>query len=121
MKINFDNISDYKIFFENIGGFHDAEVKRLNINFEEKEINIFLSDPLINFIGTESYRKIELLQMNILFDISFDINIDFKTERTNLKLYDIITEHNFLIIQFSPSGFIKTHIKKIEIIEDPND
>ena len=115
MYSDFDDISNYEIFFEEKGGFHDAEVREIKIDFTRREINLFLSDPLINFAGTADYRAIELLQINISFDDSLDIEIDFKTKDTNLTIYDITASNNFIYIQLSPSGFIKAFINKLEM------
>jgi len=103
-------IKDYKNFFEKYGGFHDAQVSKLNIDLKTNLLTLVLNDPLVNFKGFENYKYIQ--NMQIIFETNL-VNIKLQNLfETIFYIYDIIIQNNNVEIQFSPSGKIKLELKK---------
>jgi len=101
--------SDFKRYFDRLGGLHDAIIKNLVINFESNTLEVIISDPLINFNGSKEYAYIENLKYTFYFKMLNVTEIEYDND--GASIYDIVIQDEMIEILVSPCGKVNIYVK----------
>jgi hypothetical protein len=111
------DIKNYKSFFGNLGGLHDACVNIFSLDTRKNILLLSISDLNCNLVDFPGY--IGQRPVNILFKRISDVDANIQLINNIFCIYDMnFFDKNGLVgvkIDFSPSGYISCFFKQIQI------
>jgi len=94
--------SEFKRYFDRLGGLHDATIKKIIINFESHTLEVIISDPLVNFKGLHEYKYIQNLKYIFHFKTLNITEIEY--DKDSVSIYDVFVQDETIEILISPCG-----------------
>lgn len=112
-------ISEPKIFFEELGGLHDARITGFSWSKADKSLCIEIDDLNSNFLNLPEYQG--LRPVSIIFTAVTCLDCDIKIFNENFCIYDLEVGQEgkcySVNIRCSPSGSFKCQSEAIKLIE----
>lgn len=110
-------INDPKVFFEELGGLHDARIEKFSLDFKKKLLWVSIDDLNSNFLDLPEYRGFR--PADIYFVGVKVTDIDTQVFRDVFSIYDIKLANDDggyqVKIECFPGGYFEFWCNAIEV------
>lgn len=110
-------VDDPLVYFDSLGGLHDAEVLSLDCNFAVRTVRLSVDDINSNFVGLPEYPG--LRRGVVVFERVESVLIDIEPTDGALRIYDIEigvdNDASIVLITLSPAGRLSWRFETVGI------
>ncbi len=113
-----NTINEPKVFFDELGGLHDAVITAFTWDKEDKSLSISIDDLNSNYLDLPEYKGLRPVEIIFIGVQSFDCVIQAKG--LSFNIYDFLVEketYYSVNIKYSPGGYFKCQCESIKLID----